>query len=369
MVPLNSIVPGSHVSMTPSMAPEASDTARNVAAFVKRLVDATDAGKFAALLVGIEPKIRALFDEGHIGPAWRLCSALDMIAREGTARAEHAHAALAVFSDRDILVKLAEKSLDFMEDKEGTAKKLIVRAGNRGAHALYSARLKHSVFEARERFVGMLLQIGFACMPTIKAGLERLEPKLGVPGALGMAEDLLRAVPEVADDEVAHIVARYVKSNVNSLALLGTQALPRVAGHRARPLLLAQVHHKNNDVAIAAIRKLRAYGGIDLLVLEQLRPILLGAPGARQPVRIEAAEALESSTPDALPEARALLFEALEVTQGVTSDVEDMIVMLANTIVSIGGDVTLVASRWRQSHTTLRTRLEAVLRRAKPTGR
>jgi hypothetical protein len=52
----------------------------------------------------------------------------------------------------------------------------------------------------------------------------------------------------------------------------------------------------------------------------------------------------------------------------MTPDVEDMVVMLANTIVSTGGDVTLVATRWRQSHTTLRTRLEAVLRRAKLPG-
>jgi serine/threonine protein kinase len=367
-VPLASIVPGSHVSMTPSMAPEASETARNVAAFVKRLVDTIDPVKFAALLAGIEPKIRMLFEQGYTGPAWRLCSALDMIARDKGPRAEHAYAALPAFSDREILTKLAEKSLDFMEDKEGTATKFVVRAGNRGAHALYSARLKHAVFEARERFVSMLVDIGVAGLPTIKAGLERLEPKLGVPGALGMAEDLLRAVPEVADDDTAHIVARYVKSNVNSLALLGTIALPRVAGLRARPLLAAQIHHKNDDVAIAAIKKLRVLGGVDAPLLEQLRPILVGAPGTRQPVKLAAAEALESSTPEALPHARALLGDALDAAQGMTPDVEDMVVMLANTIVSTGGDVTLVATRWRQSHTTLRTRLGAVLKRAKLPG-
>jgi hypothetical protein len=361
-------VPGSHVSMTPSMAPEASETARNVAAFVKRLVDTADPVKFAALLVGIEPKIRLLFEEGHSGPAWRLCSALDMIARDKGPRSEHALAALPPFSDREIIAKLAEKALDFMEDKEGTATKFVVRAGNRGAHALYGARLKHAVFEARERFVAMLTDIGPAALPTIKAGLERLEPKLGVPGALGMAEDLLRAMPDVSDEETAQIVARYVKSNVNSLALLATIALPRVAGARARPLLVAQIHHKNDDVAIAAIKKLRVLGGVDIPLLGELRPILLGAPGTRQPVKLAAAEALESSTPEALPHARTLLGEALSTTQGMTPDVEDMVVMLANTLVSTGGDVTLVATRWRQSHTTLRTRLEAVLRRAKLPG-
>ena len=60
--------------------------------------------------------------------------------------------------------------------------------------------------------------------------------------------------------------------------------------------------------------------------------------------------------------------DALDAAQGMTPHVEDMVVMLANTIVSTGGDVTLVATRWRQSHTTLRTRLGAVLKRAKLPG-
>ncbi len=360
-----SIVPGSHVSMTPSMSPEASETARNVAAFVKRLVDTHDPAAFAALVGPIEPKVRALFEAEHTGPTWRVCSALEMIAREKSPRAEHALRLLEVFSDRQLLAPLAEKALDFLSDKDGSARKLVVRAGNRGAHALYSARLKHSVFEARERFVAMLIEIGQAGLPTIRAGLERLEPKLGVPGALGMAEDLLRAAPEVLDDELGQIVARYVRSNVNSLAHLATLALPKVWGARARPLLVGQVHHKNDDVAVAAIKRLRTLGGIDRELLEQLRPLVMGAPGARPPVRLAATEALESTTPEAMPEARQLLAEALAAAQGSTPDVEDAIVMLANTLVSVGGDVTLVASRWRQSHTWLRTRLEAVLKRAK----
>jgi hypothetical protein len=43
-----------------------------------------------------------------------------------------------------------------------------------------------------------------------------------------------------------------------------------------------------------------------------------------------------------------------------------MVVMIASTIVTVGGDVSLVAARWRTSTTWLRTRLEAVIRRAAP---
>src|SRR5262249_16104031 len=153
--------------------------------------------------------------------------------------------------------------------------------GNRGAHALYSARLKHTAFEARERYVSILSEIGPAGLPTTRAALERLESRIAVQGALGMAEDVLRAVPHVLPEELGRIIARYPKSNVNSLALLATVALPKVWGKRARPLLIAQVHHKNDDVAIAAIKRLRTLGGVDVELIEQIRPLVLGAPGSR----------------------------------------------------------------------------------------
>ena len=228
--------------------------------------------------------------------------------------------------------------------------------------------MKHTSYEARERFVAMLCDIGAVALPTIKAGLERLEPKLGVPGALTMAEDLLRAVPEVPDEELAHVIVRYVKSNVNSLALVATQALPKAWGVRARPLLLQQIHHKNEDVAIEAIKRLRKYGGVDVELLEQLRPIITGSAGSRPNVRHAAVEACEDATADAMQRTRTLLVQAMDTLNGTTPDVEDMVVLVSNVIVAVEGDPTAIALRCRQSTPHLRARLEAVLKRAKLPG-
>jgi serine/threonine-protein kinase len=368
--PLPSIVPGSHVSLTPSMAPDASEAARDVAGFVRRLVDTEDAAAFRVLVAPMDAKIRELFAQGHVGPAWRLCSALDMIARERSERAAHARVVLAVFSDRTILAALAEKALDFLEDKDGSARKLVVRAGNVGAHVLYSARVRHSVFEARERFVAILGEIGRLALPTFRAALERLEGKLTVAGAVSIAEDLLRALPDTLDEELGATVARYTKSDVNSLAHLSTLGLPKVWGARARPILVGLLHHRSDDVAIAAIKRLRTLAtGVDVDLVEHLRPLILGAAGARPAVRLAAVEALEGAKHRALDDARALAGAALLATQGTGPEIEDLVVVLANTVVTLGGDVSIVAARWRQSHPWLRTRLEAALKRAKLPGR
>jgi hypothetical protein len=366
-----SIMPGSHVSMTPPASSEADGSARAVTSFIKALLATTDATKFGEMVAPIAPKIRHLIEQGHVVPAWKLASALDMIARElpqppgPGSRGEHAQRALGVFEERAVLVSIAEKALDALHDRDGIARKMVVRAGNAGAHALYSARVKHSVFEARERFVTTLQEIGAAGLPTIRTGLERLESRLSVPGALWIAEDLLKAVPAVRDEQLGQCLARYAKSQTPSLALLATGALPNALGGRARSLLLAQLHHKEDDVAIVAMKRLRQLGGVDLETLAQLRVLVLGSTGARPPVRLAATESLVDCTQEAMPLARTLLAETLAATHGTTPDVDDMIVMVSNTMVTIKADVTLVAERWRASTGFLRKRLELILQRGR----
>ncbi len=360
------IIHGSHVSMTPSMAPESGDdSAKLIAPFLQKLADTREPAKFKALTDPLPPRIHELLKLGHRQALWRLCATLDMIAREKEPRAEIALGALEIFKDKDVLAGLAIRALDGVEDKGGHASKLIVRAGRRGAHALYGARLKHGVFEARERFVALLTEIGAAGVPVLKTALEHLESRLAVPGALYVVEDLLRSVPDVGNEELGVVLARYVKSPHAPLALQATIALPRAWRERARPLLLAQVHHKEDDVAIAAIRRIKELWKVDKDVLAELAILVSGKTGAHPPVRLAATEALNYVTPDAKPRAQSLLAMTLEQTEGNTPDVEDMIVMLAGTLIAIGGNPAFVTARWRSSTAWLRTRLEAVLRKAK----
>jgi serine/threonine protein kinase len=359
------IMTGSHVSMTPSTSSEGDEVGRSVATFLKGLVATTDPDKFGALVAPLGPKIRVLVDEGHVAPAWKLCSALTMIATEPPgvmSRAGFARNALVIFADRAVLAKLAEYALDPAKDRDGLSRKLLSRAGDRGAHAAYGARTKHTVFEARERFVQVLQEIGPAALPTIKKALLMLETRLTVAGALWIAEDVLKSVPDVKDEELAQCIARYAKMPTPTLALFATVALPRAAGVRARSLLVAQLHHREDDVAIAAIKCLRKQIGIDADIVAQLRPIVLGSARARPPVRLAATEALLDSTQDALALARTTLGETLVITHGITPDVEDLVITLCSVLVAIKGDGTLVSERWKTSTGFLRTRLEVLLR-------
>jgi len=364
----NGIMTGSHISMVPTSNAEADDVAAKVDRFVRQIVTIRDSEKFGEAVGTLGPKIKMLVEQGHFVPAWRICAMLEEIASEPhgfASRAEHAHRALAVFKERDGVKHAAEKALDLLEDRDGAARKLVAHGGNHGAHALYSARIKQTSFESRERFVTTLQEIGAAALPTISAGLAKLETRLSVPGALWLAEDLLKAVPPTNDDELAQLLVRYARTEVPSLAMLGADALARVAGIRARGVLVAQIHHKDNDTAIAAIKRLRKLGGIDRDVISHLRTILVATSGGRPSVRQAAIESLGDTTKEAAREAQALLLEIIDAAQGTTPDVEEIVVAAASSLVAIGGDVTIVAARWKTSVGFMRTRLEAILRRAR----
>jgi hypothetical protein len=357
------------------MAPNASmppgDVTRAIAPFLKRLAATPDPAKFGALLAPVGPQIRTLLEQGHLDAAWRLRSTLDLVAADPPgplSRAEHAKKALEAFDDPQVLAPLADRALDGLEDRERHASKLILRAGRRGAHALYQARLKHGVFEARERFVALMGQMGTEGTIVIKNALELLATRLAVSGAAAVAEDLLKALPDMHDDTVSPLVAGFARSEHPQLALAATNAIPRACPGNTRGLLRAQLHHKEPDVVIASLKLLRAAGAVDTQVLEDLRPVIVGTMSARPSVRLAATEALCDVTPEARGAAHTLLAQALAATTGSTPDVEDMVVMISHTLITIGGDGSLVAERWKKSQAWLRTRLEALLRRGPPTA-
>jgi hypothetical protein len=210
--------------------------------------------------------------------------------------------------------------------------------------------------------------MGAHSLTMLKAGLERLESRLSHPGATALAEDLLKALPAAHDEDTGNLVARYARLPVASLALIATSALPKLCGVRARPLLVGLIDHKEDAIAIAAIKGLRELEQIDVPVLKMLEPLILGELTSRMPPRVAAVEALARPTPQAVPAARQLLSRALQQTTGTTPDAEDLIVVAATSLLAIGGDGTLVAERWRKSTQWLRTRLEAVMRQYPRSG-
>lgn len=245
--------------------------AADPASFLRRVVGTTDARAFAELVLPLEAIIPELVTSLQVEPLWRLASTLDLLASEGGARAETAKRVLHVLRDPTTLAPLAQHVL---AGGDAAGERLLVAAGAFGAHALYSARVRVDSAAARARFVAALGAIGSASLPILRSGLERLADRLGAPNALSIAEDLLAAVPPVADEALGGIVAAYARSNVPGLACAAVRVLPAVWQERSRPLVLGLLDHPDEAVALAALEAITRLGIVDAHTPRHIRGVL-----------------------------------------------------------------------------------------------
>ena len=349
------------------------ESARAAAVAVRRLADTRGAEAFGALAAEAEPLVRTVLAEGQAAAALRFRRALEDIAAEraeggAPGRAEHARRLLKLFYDPRLLEAIADRALDSHEDKDRSASKLIVRAGLHGAHAIYRARLRQGGFDARERFVAILEEIGPAAQDLVRAGLAKLELQLDMPGAASVVEDLLRAAPNVPNPAIAEVVLRLARSESPKIAALATAAVARTAGPSGRAVLCELVRASSEEVALAALSGLRTTGGLDAATLAVLGPAILGHVETKPRVRVAMAEALVDAHGEAAPGARRICVAVLERVEATSSDLQDLVVVAAKVLALTKGDAAYVAQRWKRSTSWLRTRLEAVLRDAATRG-
>ena len=352
MRPVSSRPGPRYASTPPSASFEPGDPAAVIAPMVKQLLETKSAEKMAALVVALDPKVRALLLEGQPAVLSRLRATLDSLPGKPL---------LALFGDPVLLAPLADKALEGFEDKDGLASDLIVRAEKAGAYALYAARLRNSGFEARSRFVALLHTIGAAALPVIRVGLERLETRLHVEAAPGLVQNLLEALPSFYDEATSEIVTRYTRVTSPALAATATLALPRVAARHSRPVLLDLVAHPDEIVALAAITGLAAFKSADVDVLERIAPIVRESGPARHAVRLAALQLTALCTPDAALGGRALCAFVLAAPAVANADAEDLVVVAASSLLKIGGDRARVAERRTRATASLRSRLDVLL--------
>jgi serine/threonine-protein kinase len=279
-----------------------------------RINATTDPIAFRAIVGQLDAAIRSLAELRETASLWKLTSTLDVIATEpaqGTdSRAALAASLVRIAYDPQVLAPIAEHVLA-AEGPTEFGWKIIVRAGLGGAYALYSARVKNQAIDARQRFVMLLTEIGIPALPVMRAALERVEPRLATPGASALAEDLLSALPAVADEATGNVVARYARNETPEIACAATRALPRLWGKRAGPLLVALLAHPDDDVRLAALEGLVALHAIDTHVVRKIECIVDGtAPGSRQ-LREAAIAALTRVDGEAQPAAAAVLARSL----------------------------------------------------------
>ncbi len=344
---------------------------RDAKAYAAKLVALTDPRAFEAEVRALGPALATLLDEGDTRALWAVSSALDGIATEekgnpptGT-RAFVAARALAWFHDPSLLAMSSERRL---ATGDLAAHTLLVRAGARGAHALYGARVRVAASApSRARFVETLREIGASAWPVIKAALERM-PDAALEGrhaqGVELAEDLLASLPTLSDGDDAEVLARYLRARVPSLAEEAARGFARTAPSRAGPRLLALLDDPREGVRAAAVAGLRELGAVDGSVVEKLAPIVRREIPATPALRLAAIAALRAVVEEARPLAAPLLAGIVRSSPRgedriVHAAAEALLAMLGNQARSV------VLDRMDRSEEPLRSALAELL--ANPT--
>jgi serine/threonine-protein kinase len=165
-------------------------------------------------------------------------------------------------------------------------------AGPVAARSLLEARrAQPPSLETRARFVSYMRATGPGALPIILGGLEPLTA-LASRSDEALAEDLLRAAPDVLSDLGGELTVRFVRADKPSLAVVALKATVAFWGPRSHALLLGVLDSTMDPVRIAAVESLQRLRAIDDWAIERLGRILLGQSPASIELRVAAATTL-----------------------------------------------------------------------------
>ncbi|MBX3262849.1 MAG: serine/threonine protein kinase [Labilithrix sp.] len=357
------LIQGATIELDSPRSPR-SELTSDPTAFMRRLVGTTDPRAFAALVAPLEAAIGELAQGHDVETLWRLASTLDILATEGPelpgSRAALSKGLLRVLRDPSVLAPVAQRVL---AGGDAAGERLLNAAGAFGAHALYSARVRQGDVEARARFTRALRAIGPVGTPIVRGGLERLADRLGAPGAVAIAEDLLASLPAGPDEALGAIVAAYARSSAPSLARAAVAALPGLWRERARPIVLGLLEHPNEDVAVAALGALAELGVADEHTPRFVAALLDRA--RRRTMRLAAVRTITQARGEARAVSAAILADRLRrCTQLETTDDAEVALGLARGLAALAPEraaavIDQAARGWPPDLRARAARLEA----------
>lgn len=346
---------------------------------ILRALDTTfDEARYAREMETLERTIRVLARRGEAVALWAVVARLERHARGAEpgpgSREGIAARTLRTIQDAELLGPTADALLSGPVQVRDPARGILVSAGAAGARALCAARKRSSAEMGRPRFVATLREIGGAAANEIAAALGDAETS-DAPADPTFAEDLLRAVPEVAHEELGRLVVRYLDHKVGAVRRMAAVALAGTWGGRARPMLLAALDDADEGVRVAVLGGLRRVGGIDATVVERIDEILSGDVVAGDDLCASAAAALFDVAEEARPAAVETLTRALDPKARSTlsrivgggskaSDSPLVVETVARVLIALSGPDgrSLVEKRAERSPEPLRGRLLALLR-------
>ena len=184
-------------------------------------------------------------------------------------------------------------------------------AGPVGARSLLEARrAQPPSLELRARFVAYMRATGPAALPVILGGLEPLVELRTRPDE-ALADDLLRAAPDVRSDFGGELAVRFVRADKPSLAVVALKATVAFWGPRAHALILGVLDSSIDPVRIAAVEGLQRLRTLDDWAIERLGRILVGPSPASIELRVAAANTLALAPFESRARVVAFLLERL----------------------------------------------------------
>ncbi len=200
--------------------------------------------------------------------------------------------ALRVLRDPGPIRSLADQILSGKVERPDEAYPILSLAGPVAARALLEARrAEPPSLEARARFVSCMRAVGPSSLPVILGGLEPLAA-LGNRSDEALAEDLLRAVPDVRSDPGGELSVRFIRTEKPALAIVALKATVRLWGPRAHALILGILDGAADPVRVAAVEELQRLRTLDEWAIDRLGRILVDPAVASLELRVAAAETL-----------------------------------------------------------------------------
>jgi hypothetical protein len=263
-------------------------------------------------------------------------------------------------------------ALLLLADESPADQQALIDAGTHGAMALCRARIGTAVDAAgRSRFFQCMRELGEAALPAIRATLGRALDDVARSGQPEALEDLLRAAPEVEDRELGRAVLPMCTHESPRVRNAAVAAMSRLYGELAKPALRDALRDDDDSVRRSAIDGLRRVGGIDMLALRRLEPILTATEDASEELRAVAAAALVDVDEGLRKAALDALHRALNPRSSMVSlfikaeDQNPMLVeAICRTMLLIGGskERRTVSKHASRSRPPLRQRLETLVR-------
>jgi hypothetical protein len=301
------------------MIPAAADFSMNPREALAALKDGDDRTQSVGLQAFGEALRNAVF-EGNIALASELLTwveerfadpALRIEEREGIDRA------LRVLRDPTAARAFAGQLLSGKVEPVDTAFPILAISGPVAARSLIDARrVQPPSLETRGRFVACLRATGPAALPVILAGLEPLVG-LATRGDETLADDLMRAAPDVRSDVGGELTRRFVRPDKPALAVVALHATVGFWGPRSHALLLGILDSAIDQVRIAALEELQRLRSLDDWAIERIGRILLGHSPASVEVRVAAAGTLAFAPFESRGRVIAFIHERLVPNQGL----------------------------------------------------